>query len=192
MRKALMLVVAGLLAAAQPAAAENEYAGKMKKAFAEMVKPMLADPAVVNAIKEQNVKHMKLTDADIDRLDKQWRAEVKQGGGPLVNDYMARPLSKTLGDKVKSSNGLISELFLMDNKGLNVAQAAPTTDYMQGDEAKWQKTYLVGPNAVFVDEVDFDQSSGKFQSQLSATVVDPANGQAIGAVTVGFDVEKLP
>lgn len=79
----------------------------------------------------------------------------------------------------------------MDAKGLNVGQSDVTSDYMQGDEDKWQKTYPVGPDAVFIDEVEFDDSSGQFQSQANATVTDPATGQAIGAITLGINVEKL-
>ena len=79
----------------------------------------------------------------------------------------------------------------MDAKGLNVGTSDVTSDYMQGDEGKWQKTYLVGPDATFIDEVEFDESSKTFQSQVSTTVVDPATGKAIGAVTIGMNVEKL-
>lgn len=191
MLRIAMILLTAFTFFSYPAAAENEYAGKMKKILAEQVRPLLSDPAVITAIKDQNAKHAGLTAADIDRLDKQWRAEVKQGSGPLVGESMGKPLSKLLKDKVTASGGVITELFLMDNKGLNVAQAAPTSDYMQGDEPKWQKTFLVGANAVFVDEVDFDQSAKLFQAQISATVVDPATGQAIGTVTVGMNVEKL-
>ena len=86
---------------------------------------------------------------------------------------------------------MISELFVMDAKGLNAGLSDVTSDYMQGDEAKWQKTYQVGPDAVFIDDVEFDESSKAFQSQVSATVVDPATGKAIGAITIGVNVEKL-
>jgi len=79
----------------------------------------------------------------------------------------------------------------MDFKGLNVGQSAVTSDYMQGDEAKWQKTYQAGADALFIDEVEFDDSTQSFQTQMSATVVDPATGEAIGAITIGVNVEKL-
>ena len=77
----------------------------------------------------------------------------------------------------------------MDNKGLNVGQSDVTSDYWQGDEAKWQKTFSVGPTAVFVDKVEKDESTQKFQTQVSISIVD--GGAAIGAVTVGLDVEML-
>jgi uncharacterized phage infection (PIP) family protein YhgE len=35
-----------------------------------------------------------------------------------------------------------------DNKGLNVGQSDVTSDYWQGDEAKWKKSYKMGAGAV--------------------------------------------
>ncbi|EDP64683.1 hypothetical protein BAL199_04464 [alpha proteobacterium BAL199] len=172
-------------------ASANDYAPQITKMFNEQIKPWLSDPAVVDAIKAQNAKTASLSDADIDKLDKQWRAEAKGGGGPLVSELLGNALSKFLAGKKAASNGVYSELFVMDAKGLNVGQSDVTSDYMQGDEAKWQKTYSVGPDAVFIDEVEFDESSKAFQSQVSATIVDPATGKPIGAITIGMNVEKL-
>lgn len=65
-----------------------------------------------------------------------------------------------------------------------------TQDCDQGDEAKYWKTYGAGPDAIWVDRVGKD--GGKNVSQVSLTIKDPATGQAIGAATVGIDVDKLP
>ena len=59
------------------------------------------------------------------------------------------------------------------------------------DESKWQKSYLKGAAALFVDNVELDDSSQRFQVQVSVPVVDPATGKAIGAVTFGIDAEGL-
>ncbi len=58
-------------------------------------------------------------------------------------------------------------------------------------ESKWQESYLKGPAALFIDDVELDDSSQRFQVQVSVPVVDPANGKAIGAVTIGIDAEGL-
>jgi hypothetical protein len=84
-----------------------------------------------------------------------------------------------------------TEIFVMDNKGLNVGQSDITSDYWQGDEAKWQKTYSVGASAIHISDVAKDESTQSFQSQLSLPVVDPANNQVIGAVTIGINVEQI-
>ena len=79
----------------------------------------------------------------------------------------------------------------MDNKGLNVAQSVETSDYWQGDEAKWQQTYSVGPDALHISEVEFDDSTGFYQSQASLAIKDPATNEVIGAVTFGINVQNL-
>lgn len=91
----------------------------------------------------------------------------------------------------EDSQGLITEVFIMDNRGLNVGQSDLTSDYWQGDEAKWQKTYQMGPDAVFVDEVELDESSQRFQTQVSFSITDLVSGEVIGAVTIGIDAEGL-
>ena len=188
-----VLLAAAFVLAGTPAAKANDFEKQMRAFFEAKVRPLLSDPEVVAAIKAQNVKHAGLDDAKIDVLDKQWRVEAKAGGkGPLIDDLMGRPLSTRLKAFKAANAGIVLEIFLMDDKGLNVAQADVTSDYMQGDEAKWQKTFLIGPDAVFVDDLDFDESSKSFQAQISATVVDPAGKKPIGAITVGLAVEKLP
>jgi len=170
----------------------DEFEAPMKKLADSEVRMWLKDPAVVNAVKAQNQKHAGLTQADVDKLDKQWRAETGASSQPMIQAVLSNDLSKFLKGKKEGSNGLYTEIFVMDNKGLNVGQSDVTSDYWQGDEAKWQKTYSVGADAVHVSEVKKDESTQAFQGQLSLPVVDPANNQVIGAITIGINVEHLP
>src|SRR3546814_6524109 len=124
-------------------------------------------------------------------MDKDWRAQTDASSKPMIDAVVGNALSSFLRQQQDASQGLVTEIFVMDDKGLNVGQSDVTSDYWQGDEAKWQKTYSVGPNAIFVDKVDQDESTQKFQTQVSMSVVDPASGKVIGAVTVGLDVEML-
>lgn len=172
-------------------ASANEYEPQMRATFENQIKPWLSNPAVINAIKAQNEKHAGFDAGKIDAMDQQWRAEAKAGGGPLIEEILAQEISKFLHEKKGELGGIVTEMFVMDNKGMNVGQSDVTSDYMQGDEAKWQKTYQAGAEAVFVDEVEFDDSTESFQSQLSATVTDPETGEPIGAITIGINVEEL-
>tara|TARA_E500000318_G_scaffold41310_2_gene39387 strand:+ start:2909 stop:3523 length:615 start_codon:yes stop_codon:yes gene_type:complete len=173
---------------AMPAAA-NDFEPQIKEFYNSTVKAWLTDPAVIEAIKAQNAETSGFDAAKIDALDKQWRAEAKTGSGPLVDKVSGDALSTWLKKKKEEAGGKIAEAFVMDAKGLNVGLSDLTSDYMQGDEGKHQKTFGAGPDAVFIDEVEFDESSGAFQSQLSATISD--GGKPIGAITVGVNVEKL-
>ena len=173
------------------ALAGDDYVAAARAYVEQHVAPLLSDPLVVDAINAQNAKHAGLQPADIDALDKKWRAEVDAADKPTITEVLSSPLSKFLVEQREKSSGVITELFITDNKGLNVGQSDPTSDYWQGDEAKWQKTFQVGPGTVFVDEVEKDESTQQMQTQVSATIADPKTGAAIGAVTVGLNVDGL-
>ena len=185
----LVASVAGL--APITAMAEEPHVAPVKEYISQNVEVWLTDPIVVNAIKEQNAKTSGLAQADIDKLDKDWRAQATSTDKPFVDEVMARQLSKFLMEKKDGSQGMITEMFVMDAKGLNVGQSDITSDYWQGDEAKWQNTFAVGPGTVFVDEVEKDESTQALQSQASVTISDPDSGEAIGAITVGINLDML-
>ena len=86
---------------------------------------------------------------------------------------------------------MIAEVFIMDAQGLNVAASAVTSDYWQGDEAKFQQTYGVGPDAVHISEVELDESTQTYQAQVSLSLTDPATGALIGAVTFGLNAQAF-
>ena len=103
---------------------------------------------------------------------------------------LTSPLSSYLTRVQAASLGLFSEIFVMDSVGLNVGQSATTSDYWQGDEAKFQKTYPVGPDAVFIDEAEFNEETGTWRAQVNLTVTDP-EGNSIGAATVELNLTEL-
>ena len=182
-------VLASLFAA--PAVAEEPHVAPIREFAQSQVAKWVQSPSVLEAIKAQNSKHAGLTTADIEGLDQQWRSETGAGSQPLIDGVLNSALSQHLASLKAEQNGLVTEIFVMDNKGLNVGQSDVTSDYWQGDEAKWKKTYLAGPDAIFVDEIEQDESTQVFQSQLSMAITDPASGEVIGAITVGVNVDDL-
>jgi hypothetical protein len=190
MVKRLVPLVAFLAMVATGAQA-NEFEPALREFAAKQVREWVKDPKLVEAIKAQNTKNGGLDEAQIVKLDKQWRAETGGSDRPLINQVLGNEVSSYLKAKKDASAGLVTEAFVMDNKGLNVGQSDVTSDYWQGDEAKWKQTYLVGADAVHISGVEQDESTQTFQSQVSVSVVDPADGKVIGAITVGVNVEML-
>ncbi len=188
--KGIVAGLAGTLLASAAWAAEPHVA-PMTDFANSTVKQWIANDTVVNAIKAQNAKHAGLSQADIDNMDKDWRAQTDAGSKPMIDAVLGNALSGFLRQQKDSAGGLVTEVFVMDNRGLNVGQSDVTSDYWQGDEAKWQKTYSAGPDAIFIDEVEMDESTQTFQSQLSMSIVDPATGEVIGAITVGINVDAI-
>lgn len=152
--------------------------------------PWLNDPTVIEAIKAQDTANANLSEADIDALDKKWRAEVDGSDHSMIDGVLGNALSKFLQAKKEASGGKITEIFVMDAKGLNVGQSDVTSDYWQGDEAKFQKSFGAGKDAIFVDEIEKDESTQTLQSQASITISDES-GTPIGAVTIGVNVDAL-
>ena len=191
--KASLATATGLagMFAASVAMATDAHVAPMQEFAGSTVKSWVANADLVAAIKAQNEKHASLSQAEIDEMDKKWRAETSASSQPMINEVLGHAVSNVLKQKKEESGGLVTEVFVMDSKGLNVAQSDVTSDYWQGDEGKWQKTFLVGPDAVFIDEVEEDESTQTFQSQLSMSIVDPASGEVIGAITVGMNVEAF-
>jgi hypothetical protein len=151
----------------------------------------VADADVVAALNAANAENTGYDQGKIDALDQQWRAEVGAAAHPLIDQIMGSSASAKAKGWCDGSGGVVTEIILMDNKGLNVGICDATSDYWQGDEPKYQNTFTKGAGAVFVDDVEQDSSTQKFQVQASMTVVDPASGRPIGVITVGLDAEGL-
>ena len=151
----------------------------------------LQNPDLIEAIRQQNEAHRNLNQPEIDKLDADWRAQRKQAAKPLIDRLLSQPASVWLREKQGETANFVTEVFAMDNLGLNVAQSVETSDYWQGDEAKWQKTFGNGSGDIHISEVEFDESTGSYQSQVSMPITDPSNGEMIGAITFGINVQSL-
>ena len=188
------LAILGTLAAlALPvavAAQDNEFAEPLTALANGQLREIAQNPVVIAAIEAQNATTSAYDDAKINELDSQWRAEVGAGAKPLIDATLANDASKYLAQVQADSAGAFTEIFVMDAKGLNVAQSTVTSDYWQGDEDKFTQSFGAGAAAVHLGEIEQDESTQTFQSQVSITIVDAA-GNPIGAITVGVDLSTL-
>ena len=131
MRLPLVLVAATLAAA--PAAA-NDFLPAIQSYLDSGIRPWAGDPRLAEAIAAQNTVTSGYTQADIDRLDLAWRAEVGSDDSALIGGVIDNAASDALRGFVEASDGVITEVFIMDARGLNVAASGVTSDYWQGDE----------------------------------------------------------
>lgn len=192
-KRILPYVVASAISVGVVAAvsAAGPHEAPMQAFASSTVKQWVSNPVLIAAVKKQNAETGSLDEGRVKALDQQWRSETSASSRPLIDSVLQNELSKFLKQAKNDAAGLVTEVFVMDAKGLNVGQSDVTSDYWQGDEAKWQKTYLAGADAIFVDEIEKDESTQTFQSQVSMSVVDPATGEVIGAITVGVNVDAL-
>lgn len=155
----------------------------VQKLAAGPLATIATDVALIEAVKAQNANGRTLT--EIQQLDKKWMAT------PGLDDFMRTHLESPLGRKLLEfvqANPFLSEIFVMDRLGANVAMSAKTTDYWQGDEDKFTETVKNG-GRVWIGKQTFDESTQTYSIQVSLPVKD--GGTVIGAVCFGIDVEKL-
>ncbi|WP_189679987.1 hypothetical protein [Seohaeicola zhoushanensis] len=182
--------LAASLAVAAFAAHAGEPHDPMTSFVDATVRGWLATPSVQAAIAASNAAHAGLSEAQLIKRDAAWRAEIGQTKTPTIDAILQSPVSGALRAHVADSGGRITEIILMDNRGMNVAVSDVTSDFWQGDEAKFQQTFPRGPAALHVSEVELDESSQIYQAQVSFTVTD-AQGAPVGAVTIGLNAEAF-
>ncbi len=175
---------------ASPAAA-NDFAPAMSAYLEAEISSWAHSQVLIDAISAQNARTGAYDQPRIDALDTAWREEVGTSETPTVTPVMENAAADFLRNRVDISAGQITEVFIMDARGLNVAASALTSDMWQGDEAKFTKTFSAGPDAVHFSEVELDDSTQRYQGQISLTITDPESGAPIGAMTVGVDAEAL-
>ena len=187
------LFVAALCAMlASPAFADSHdtHIPPIKKALPEIM-ASIVDADLIQALRDSNKKRKVMKQAEIDALEATWQKQIDESSRPLIDSVVDNPLAKQMRKVIEKNDPVITEIGVIDANGLSIAQSSANSDIWQGEEVKFTKTYDVGPDAVFVDEVEFDSSTQSMQSQANFTVKDPDTGEAIGAVTVGINVDAL-
>lgn len=171
------------------------HAAEVPPAMADYISGDLSSwvnaPRIVAAVQDQNRRHAHFDTAKVTELDNAWRGQVGAADAPLIDSVLQNDLSDFLREQVSLGQGRITEVFVMDSHGLNVAASGVTSDYWQGDEPKFQKTFNKGAGAIFIDEIALDESTQTYQGQVSFSITDPASGDVIGAVTVGLDASAF-
>lgn len=189
MKKHALTVLLPMLIATPLAA--QDFAAAAKDYFDTEISEWATAQVLVDAVNAQNAMTSGYSQAEIDALDLAWRAEVGSSTTPTITPVLENVAANFLRERVTGSGAAITEIFVTDAMGLNVAASDLTSDYWQGDEAKHSETYAKGADGFHISEVELDDSTQRYQAQVSFTLVDPATGQAIGAVTVGVDAESL-
>lgn len=186
MKKAIVILILGtffMLGAGVLYAGEKAPQKIVDLAQSTLIK-LGTDPIIVEAVKTQNSKGMNL--AQIKKKDEEWKSHAG------IADYMQSLMDSACGKHLREVQGSASyyaEIFVMDNQGANVAMTDKTSDYWQGDEAKFQKSFNGGNGRLFIDEVEFDDSTQAYLVQVSVPVKD--GDTVIGAVTIGIDVDQI-
>src|SRR5262245_49189235 len=167
---AVTLAVLWLLQAPSGAARVREIA----YARVPLAEKVASDPQLVSAVTAKNTSGE--TPEEVQRKDREWIANAKSAlRGEMTKGACADRLRSLVQD-----DAFVVEACLTDAQGALVCASRETSDYWQGDEPKWQKTYGEGKR-LFIDEPAQDSSTGVYAIQLSTLV--SSGGQKVGALT---------
>lgn len=174
---AIFLTVGSLIADATEKAPQEV----IDLAHSELVK-LGTEPIVVEAVKAENAKGKTLD--HIHEMDEQWKAT------PGIADYMQAMMESECGKylrSLKEKTSYYAEIFLTDNQGANVAMTDKTSDYWQGDEAKFIQSYKDGVGGMYISDVEFDDSTQVYLVHVSVPVKD--QDKVIGVMVIGIDLD---
>ncbi|WP_417451652.1 hypothetical protein [Kordiimonas sp.] len=181
----LTMIIGGFTVNAQQPKAELINEGTLTE-----IREWLLVPVVFITLEAQNIRYRDLKAGDIDTLDKRWRAEREANEQPLIASTLNNPLSTYLTQVQAASAGLFTEIFVTGARGLNAGQSAITSDFWQGDEAKFQKTFDIGAGAVFIDEPELHEPTQTWRTQVNLTL-QSSSGSPIGAATVEVNLTEM-
>jgi hypothetical protein len=172
------MMVPAMMIVALAGQADPATAGRVKEtAYARVARAQaLARDATIHAAVLASNAVSEPPDV-IKRRDMVWTSNPRD---PLRRAIVQAPCSVKIRELVKE-DPLVVEAFVMNDRGTLVCSMAQTTDYWQGDEAKWQRTFVDGKDA-FVEDPAFDASTGKYAIQVSVPIAEGA--KRVGAVTL--------
>ena len=141
------------------------------------------DPVIIKAVNAENAKGKTLD--QVKEFDKKWRETP--GIADFMKEYMGSECGKYI-QNIQKSKAYFAEIFVMDKLGANVAMTDKTSDYWQGDEDKFIKSFNGGKGGIHISDVEFDDSTQAYLVQVSIPVKDGT--RVIGAITFGIDVDR--
>jgi len=161
------------------------------KKFLSDIKEWSQKPVVLISLMAQNKDNQNRTMDHIKALDKIWRDQLQSKNKTVIVSKNKNPLSGYLSYIQSNSGGLYTSISVMDEKGLNVAQSVTTEDYWQGDEAKYQKTYALGSDAIYIDKAVFHEETQTWRAEFSLTLTEKNDSKPLGAMTVEVNLNEF-
>jgi hypothetical protein len=179
----LIAVLVSSLLQSQTAGGGDALARVRSTAHARLARAqsVARDPDVLKAVLESNSRAESL--AQVQQKDALWKVHRNY---PLRKQVVGRPCSLKI-RKLLSDDANVVEAFVMDDRGALVCSTVETSDYWQGDELKWLRTFEQGREA-FVDEPALDASTGVYAVQLSVPMTE--GSRRVGAVTFTLKVRR--
>ncbi len=145
-----------------------------------IAKKLARSPVIIRAVQRQNNTQLSL--AVIKERDKQWVNSSPNSTFKIAMQNTA--VGNVIKLYLKAKTDIFNEIFLTDNQGANVTAYPATTDYWQGDENKFIKSFNSGSGIPYVGDIQFDKSTQTYAAHISVPVIN--KGKTIGVLIFGI------
>lgn len=153
---------------------------------------LVDDTAVIDAVHAQNKRWSGMDSAEINLMDDKWKASAPgdEYDKMVIQTVMSNDCSAHLRDFQKS-NPEFDEIFITDDRGLNVCQTNKTSDFFQADEDWWVQGYADGKGHSYHGEIEYDDSARSESIPVFVPVTEPDGGRVIGVCKAVLGLSDL-
>lgn len=151
----------------------------------------LDDPVIIDAIRAHNIETEKMTHEQLSAQNQQWTTELEAGSGPLIDKVLSNPASAILKEMKAASADIVTEVFIMDIRGTNVAESEPTVNYWHLEEDRYQAISRNSEDMIYVSDVHLEVGGEIYQVEVSLPINDPETGERIGVASFGVNVQSI-
>ena len=138
-------------------------------------------PQLVTVVRQadQDVVTRGLDRMAIPDLERMFNATRQLGGDAALRDYLRAYTNTAISD--------LSEIIVTESHGLNVVVSDRPSDFVQRDEAWWQRAR----EGLYEGEAEFDSSTGKASLEIDVPINTTGRRQPIGVVKAVFGLDRL-
>ena len=155
----------------------------------KILETLARTPSLVESVAAANQERSTWTPEEINTLNQGWTAKSPEVESRIV-EMGSNNLSGYLTDFIKNTPGEV-QVFVTDQKGLNVAMTGRTTDFLQSDKEWWQTAYANGTGQVYIGPVEYNESSRSYTMTLGVPVREPATQKVIGVLHGTLDISDM-
>ncbi len=148
-------------------------------------------PKLESLLIERNLKTRRFSKQEIAERDKKWTQAFMRNDFSYSIELVDQEMSAQLREIKKQSQDVVTEIIITDARGLNFAISDMTSDYWQGDEAKFTEVFSKPANTMHFGDINYDESTKRFQLQLSVPLYTEEKFEPLGVMVFGIDVEKV-
>jgi len=110
-----------------------------------------------------------LTSVPISEVEQRYSETKLLNPNQVLNDYL----------KELAGSNRVTEIFITEKNGFNIAYNQPTSDFVQSDEKWWQKGKQQGK---WLGQLESDESTGAAQIDSVNAITDPESGEFLGII----------